>query len=981
MKRITYIFALVAMMLGFTNGLKAQQSWNFTTLSTTDQTNLAADNTGNWKRVTDSKTDRWGYMAALNAEPVLANGVELAYTKGLKIKVSAQTDASKEGNFRADIKSSRMWMATGSITIPSLTKGQQVKAVYMSSSKDEARGINVTNLTPQEGEFNNKSKGTAQVTSVGVVIEDGDVVLTTTGGMYLYSISITNPGEGPVQPEEPAGEDLSVAQSSMKNQAVLTLNDQTKRYYNTADLASIDIDGTNVKVNKGNNSYTFANKVTDISFTKGVPMEEGDEGAYTNPTGKVEISEAKGWLESAYVKFKLFEGATSYNVYVKGGQFTDYTKIDAQLVRNYGTYGRADMVGLKAGSNYALKVVPVNADGEMTDAANEATGMVVKNYDRTGYAHFNYSGVGAYNDDGSLKSNARVLYVTKKNFNTVTLDMVTDNKGKVETFTGLGEIFLAKQKGYDTKPIAVRVVGEIRLADVNSGQLKSDQNGLQLKGNNAETLMDVTIEGIGEDAAFNGFGITFYNGTSVEMRNIGLMNFNDDGVQLKGTQRAWIHHVDIFYGKPGSDADQKKGDGSLDMKDDSKYCTFAYIHFWDSGKSSLCGMKSESGENWMTFHHNWYDHSDSRHPRVRTMTVHVYNNYYDGISKYGVGATTGSSVFVERNYFRNAKFPMMISLQGNDVYAGSSNYNPGSYGTFSGEEGGMIKSFDNYITGSTSSYWPYGATSMLTKGKMVTASSLGVDTNVHFDCYEVADKSEQVPASIKSFSGNNTYNNFDTNPSLIYDYTADAVGNVPAIVMGYYGAGRLNHGDLQWEFNDEADDTDYEISSGLQSLVLGYQTTLVGIFGDENSSGGGEQGGGEQGGGEQGGGSEVPEGTITASFDGSPSSSMFTVAGDYGDGKITYNGTSYKKGVKLNSKGKITFTPQKDYNMTIVLAAAKTATNVNLNGNTTTVSGTTNTDGAYYEMQPIAITANTEYVITKGSNESIVMLIILEPRE
>ena len=341
MKRLTYVFAIVAMLLGLTNSVKAQQSWSFSTVSATDQTNLAADKTGNWKKVSDSKTERWGYMAELNAEPVLANGVELTYTKGLKITVSAQTDTSKEGNFRADIKSSRMWIATGSITIPSLTKGQQVTAVYMSSSKDVARGINVTNLTPQSGEFNSTSKGTAQVTSVGIVTEDGDVVLTTTGGMYVYSIKVATPGENP-QPEEPAGDDLSVAQSSIKSQAVLTLNDQTKRYYNTADLASIDIDGTNVKVNKGNNSYTFANKVTDISFTKGVPMEEGDEGAYTNPTGKVEISEAKGWLESAYVKFKLFERATSYNVYVKGGQFTDYTKIDAQLVRNYGTYGRAD---------------------------------------------------------------------------------------------------------------------------------------------------------------------------------------------------------------------------------------------------------------------------------------------------------------------------------------------------------------------------------------------------------------------------------------------------------------------------------------------------------------------------------------------------------------------------------------------------------------------------------------------------------------
>ena len=106
---------------------------------------------------------------------------------------------------------------------------------------------------------------------------------------------------------------------------------------------------------------------------------------------------------------------------------------------------------------------------------------------------------------------------------------------------------------------------------------------------------------------------------------------------------------------------------------------------------------------------------------------------------------------------------------------------------------------------------------------------------------------------------------------------------------------------------------------------------------------------------------------------------MFVVSGDYGDGKITYDGTYYKKGVKLNSKTSITFTPSKDYSMTLVLATAKPGRNVKLNGNLTTVGGTENVEGAYYELQPIALKAGTEYVLTKGSDESIVMIIKLEP--
>ena len=108
---------------------------------------------------------------------------------------------------------------------------------------------------------------------------------------------------------------------------------------------------------------------------------------------------------------------------------------------------------------------------------------------------------------------------------------------------------------------------------------------------------------------------------------------------------------------------------------------------------------------------------------------------------------------------------------------------------------------------------------------------------------------------------------------------------------------------------------------------------------------------------------------------------MFTVAGDYGDGKATYQGTYAKKGVKLNSKGSITFTPQKNYNMTIVLGTAKNGRTVKLNDSETTVGGTENTTDKYYEMGAIAIISGTKYVITQGDKECLVMFIKLEPVE
>ena len=100
--------------------------------------------------------------------------------------------------------------------------------------------------------------------------------------------------------------------------------------------------------------------------------------------------------------------------------------------------------------------------------------------------------------------------------------------------------------------------------------------------------------------------------------------------------------MDYFYGNTGGDSDQAKGDGTVDLKGGTKYVTISYNRFWDSGKSSLCGMGGDDA-NYITYHHNWFDHSDSRHPRIRCMSVHIWNNYYDGVAKYGVGATTAQA--------------------------------------------------------------------------------------------------------------------------------------------------------------------------------------------------------------------------------------------------------------------------------------------------------------------------------------------------
>ena len=694
----------------------------------------------------------------------------------------------------------------------------------------------------------------------------------------------------------------AVARNSKVNQMYVTTKSGDVKYYNTADLTSVKFEGDKAIITpkSGSENDEYNASVQAIRFAK--KADQGESGDVENPAGVIQITEAKGWQESAYLKWAPFEGASSYNVYV------DDKKIDAQLVRQYKSYYRADVLGLKEGT-YSVKVVPVNAEGTEIAGANTASNLVVKSYNREGFAHFKYDGVGAYNNDGTLKAGAKVLYITAKTAKTVS---TTVNTGKQETITGLQSIIDAYSKGKDKTPIAFRIIGKVNLSDLD--HISSSAEGLQIKG----AMMNMTFEGVGDDATVYGFGFLLREAESVEFRNFAIMRCLDDAMSLDTkNSHVWIHNMDLFYGKKGSAADQAKGDGTVDIKGDSKYVTVAYNRFWDNGKASMCGMKSETGENWITYHHNWFDHSDSRMARVRTMSVHMYNNYYQHNDVYGIGATSGSSIFMESNYFDAVKRPIMSSLQGTDAKGD---------GTFSGEKGGLIKAYGNVFANKPAnfSYIPYA------------------ENNTSFDAYEVSDPSEQVPASVKTLVGGTSYDNFDTNPSLMYAYAADKAADVPAIVEGFYGAGRLNHGDIDFVIPDETVVTNghQQPWPALASILDAYTSGVVKVFGESNAAGeGGSAEGGETGGstgGTEGGSTVTPvEGTVLVTFtDSKPSSSIVTVSGNYATNKgtATIDGTSYSTCVKMESATNISVTVDKKVTMTLYFSSADSKTNAKIDG-------------------------------------------------
>lgn len=669
---------------------------------------------------------------------------------------------------------------------------------------------------------------------------------------------------------------------------------------------------------------------------------EPDEGGTTNPepsqpgggsqgtdepedpvtipaTGEIEFIEAQGHLESAYVTWKAVEGAEWYNVYYMPVGGETWTKIDAPLVRQYPEYFRADIPGLAAGE-YLIKVVPTDKDGNELDEKSGTTGnLTVLAHEREGYAFVNGTASGAYNEDGTLKAGARVIYITENTKDSVTLTVEGANENPC---VGLQNILKGYAKGKDSTPLCVRIIGNITdLAVMDKGDIlvENKNNG---KGG-------ITIEGIGSDATANGWGLRIKNSSNVEVRNIGFMNCDSsegDNLGLQqGNDHVWVHNCDFFYGDAGSDSDQAKGDGALDTKT-SSYITHSYNHFWDSGKCNLQGMKSEETSNYITYHHNWYDHSDSRHPRIRTCTVHIYNNYFDGNSKYGVGVTMGASAFVENNYFRSTADmkPMLSSNQGTDA---------DGEGTFSGEDGGIIKSFGNIFDGPCS---------------LITTDANSSNKN-DFDCYEAASRDEKISSDYKTLAGGTTYNNFDTAADF-YEYEVDTAEEAKEKVEKY--AGRVGGGDFKWEFDDAKDDASYAVDTELKAALTGYKTELVKVGGEEQAVIVPDPGTGGDGGttdpdtGDEGGTSpEIPavEGTVIVNFEnkkyGGENLNGFVVSGNGSGskGSVTVGGTTYSQCLKMESSTSITFTTGEKMTLTLYFGTDDSG-KVNIDGEKVAIS-------------------------------------------
>jgi pectate lyase len=194
------------------------------------------------------------------------------------------------------------------------------------------------------------------------------------------------------------------------------------------------------------------------------------------------------------------------------------------------------------------------------------------------------------------------------------------------------------------EPFIIRISGRIQISDMLT------------------VVANKSILGIGATAELTGGGLqlgtTTRPGNNVIIRNIKFSNASDDSISV--TNRAhhvWIDHCEFTNGF----------DGLVDVKRESDFVTISWNKFYNHAKTSLVGhsdnFTADIGHLRVTYHHNFFDGTGSRHPRVRFGNpVHVFNNYYRGNIEYGVASTENAGVLVEGNYFENVASPCFVGF-------------------------------------------------------------------------------------------------------------------------------------------------------------------------------------------------------------------------------------------------------------------------------------------------------------------------------
>jgi pectate lyase len=219
--------------------------------------------------------------------------------------------------------------------------------------------------------------------------------------------------------------------------------------------------------------------------------------------------------------------------------------------------------------------------------------------------------------------------------------------------------------GASGSTVTVSTFTDFRTQAQNSGARTILVNGMLTGSGTVEISANKTIRGVGANSGISG---TTLNIEDMDPANVIIQNMNirgvpgNDAIQIENATHIWIDHNTM---SSTIESDPDFYDGMLDITHAGDYITVSWNIIRNHWKTSLVGHSDgneseDRGHLRVTYHHNWFDRTFERSPRVRFgETVHVFNNYYSNIinnsASYAIASTMDAGLLVEGNVFENAQ--------------------------------------------------------------------------------------------------------------------------------------------------------------------------------------------------------------------------------------------------------------------------------------------------------------------------------------
>ncbi|CAE6337160.1 unnamed protein product [Rhizoctonia solani] len=197
---------------------------------------------------------------------------------------------------------------------------------------------------------------------------------------------------------------------------------------------------------------------------------------------------------------------------------------------------------------------------------------------------------------------------------------------------------------------------------------KAGTSGIKVKSNK-------TIVGKGTSGwmQVKGKGLTLSNVSNVIIQNIRISDLNPqyvwggDALYIDNSSKVWVDHN---YFKNVGRQFIATGFGA------AKQVTISNNYFdgqstWSTGcdQHHYWALLFAGNGDQITFARNYMYFTAGRGPHIGgtngyTLTLHMYNNYFNDITGHAIDADTGSKILIEGNYFNKVKTPSTGSTKG-----------------------------------------------------------------------------------------------------------------------------------------------------------------------------------------------------------------------------------------------------------------------------------------------------------------------------